>query len=264
MTEPHPFNIENKTVIITGASRGIGKGIVQVLAEAGAQVLVTALTNRYLGPLADEMAAAGHPIETLQADATKTEDWGRTVNLALDRWGRIDALINNLGDYIATPLVPLPDTEGDDPLSDEVYRHVLDINLTQAVLGCRAVGPYMLKQRYGKVINISSASARSGAPGSLVYSTAKAGLVRLTQVLALEWAAYGITVNCIAPGSFPDAELTDPEVLAERLAQAKTNIPLGRPGQVREVGYLAQYMISDAANYMTGQTVYLDGGLGSM
>jgi NAD(P)-dependent dehydrogenase (short-subunit alcohol dehydrogenase family) len=98
----------------------------------------------------------------------------------------------------------------------------------------------------------------------LVYSTAKAGLVRLTQVLALEWAAYGITVNCIAPGSFPDVELTDPKVLAERLAQAKTNIPLGRPGQVREVGYLAQYMISDAANYMTGQTIYLDGGLGSM
>ena len=264
MTSSHPFNIEGKTVIISGASRGIGKGIVQVLAEGGARVLVTALTNRYLNPLADEMAAAGHPVETIQADATKSEDWGRTVDLALDRWGRIDALINNLGDYIATPLVPLPGSDDGDPLSDDQYRQVLDVNLTQAVLGCRAVGPYMVKRGYGKVINISSTSARAGAPGSLVYSTAKAGLVRLTQVLALEWAPHGITVNCIAPGSFPDVELTDPQVLADREAQAKTTIPLGRSGQVREVGYLAQYILSDAANYMTGETVYLDGGLGSM
>ena len=105
---PQPFNIEGKTVIITGAARGIGKGIIQVLAEAGAKVLVTALTERYLQPLAEEMAAAGHPVDILQADATRTEDWERTVQVALERWGQIDVLINNLGDAIRKPLVPLP------------------------------------------------------------------------------------------------------------------------------------------------------------
>ena len=258
---PNIFDIADKTVIVTAASRGIGKGIVQVLAEAGAKVMVTALTDRYLQPLAEEMAAGGYPVETLRADATKSEDWEHTVRIALDRWGHIDVLINNLGDYIAKPLVPLPGSEDDMPLSDEAYRFVLDLNLTEAVLGCRAVGAHLLDRGQGKIINISSISARKGAPGSLVYSAAKAGLIRLTQTLALEWAPYGITVNCIAPGNFPDVEHSAPDDLAARQAWAKTTVPLGRVGDVREVGYLAHYMISDAANYMTGETVYLDGGL---
>lgn len=260
---PKAFDIAGKTVIITGAARGIGKGIVQILAEAGAKVLVTALTDRYLGPLAEEMTRARHPVEVLRADATSAKDWERTVEVALERWGHIDALINNLGDAIFKPLVPLPGSEYEDPISDEEYRFVLDVNLTQAFMGCRAVGPHMLARGQGKIINISSTSARSGAPNSLVYSVAKTGLVRLTQTLALEWAPYGITVNCIAPGHFPDVELSDPDALAERRAWAKTSVPLERVGEVREVGLLALYMVSDASNYMTGETVYLDGGLSS-
>ena len=255
------FNIENKTVIITGAARGIGKGIVQVLAEAGAKVLVTALTERYLKPLSEEMAEAGHPIEILPADATSPQDWERTVALALDRWGHIDALINCLGDAIRKPLVPLPGSSGGSPISDEEYRFVLDVNLTEAFMGCRAVGPYMLERGQGKVINISSVSAGRGAPETLVYSTAKAGLVRLTQTLALEWASYGVTVNCIAPGNFPDVEHGNPADVAARQEWAKSAVPLGRVGDVREVGYLALYLISDASNYMTGESIYLDGGL---
>jgi NAD(P)-dependent dehydrogenase (short-subunit alcohol dehydrogenase family) len=258
---PQAFDIEGKTVIISGAARGIGKGIAQVLAEAGARVMVTALTDRYLQPLAAEMAETGHPIEVLQADATSAGDWERTVQAALERWGHIDALINNLGDAIRKPLVPLPGAEDKGPLSDEEYRFVLDVNLTQAFMGCRAVGPHMLARGQGKIINISSASARKGAPEMLVYATAKAGLVRLTQTLALEWAPYGVTVNCIAPGHFPDVEHGDPADLAARRAWAKTSIPLGRVGEVKEVGLLALYMISAASNYMTGETVYLDGGL---
>jgi NAD(P)-dependent dehydrogenase (short-subunit alcohol dehydrogenase family) len=258
---PQVFDIGGKIIIITGASRGIGKGIVQVLAEAGAKVLVTALTDRYLQPLAEEMAAAGYPIEVLQADATNSQDWERTVQVALERWGRIDALINNLGDAIRKPLVPLPGSEGGSPISDEEYRFVLDVNLTQAFMGCRAVGPHLLERGQGKVINISSVSARRGAPETLVYSLAKAALVRLTQTLALEWAPYGVTVNSIAPGNFPDMEHGDPADLAARQAQAKRTIPLGRVGQVREVGLLALYLVSDASNYMTGETIYLDGGL---
>lgn len=257
---PSEYEVEGKTVIITGAARGIGKGIARVLSESGARVMVTALTERYLGPLAQELAASGHPIETLTADATKAEDWQRTLDAALERWGHVDVLINNLGDSIRKPLVPLPGSEDGAPMTDEQWRFVLDVNLTQAFMGCRALGPHFLERRKGKVINISGTAARKGSPEALAYSAAKAGLTRLTQTLALEWAPYGITVNSIAPGSFPDPEIAEPSQLARSQEQAAKTVPLGRVGELREVGLLALYLASDASNYMTGQTIYLDGG----
>ena len=255
------FDIEGRTVIVTGAARGIGRGIVRVLAEAGAKVLVTALTDRYLKPLGEELAAAGHLVETLVADATNAEDWRKTIDTALHHWGHLDVLINNLGDAIRRNIVPLPGEAGGGPITDEEWRKVIDINLTEAFLGCRAVGPHLLEQRKGKVINISSFAARRGTPGLLVYSAAKAGLVRLTQTLALEWAPYGVTVNSIAPGYFPDQELGDQDEVTSRIEWAKTAIPLGRVGNPREVGLLVLYMVSEASNYLTGETIYLDGGV---
>ena len=257
---PAEFDISGKTVIVTGAARGIGKGIARVFAESGASVMVTALTDRYLGPLADEMEAAGHPILPLTADATDSGDWQRTVDVALDTWGRIDVLINNLGDAIRKPLVPPPGSDGT-AITDDEWRFVMDINLTEAFMGCRAVGPHMIGRGRGRVINISGFAARKGSPEALVYSTAKAGLARLTQTLALEWAPYGITVNCIAPGMFPDPETGDPEQISRSRENAQVNVPLGRVGELREVGLLALYLASDASAYMTGETLYLDGGL---
>ncbi len=259
---PSEFSVEGKTVIVTGAARGIGKGIARVLARAGARVMATALTSRYLDPLAREMAAEGHPILTLRADATDTEHWRRTFDLALSEWGRVDVLVNNLGDAIRKPLAPPPGAPaGESPISDDEWRFVLDVNLTQAFKGCRAVGPHMIERGGGRVINISGFAARKGSPGALVYSTAKAGLARLTQTLALEWAPYGITVNSIAPGIFPDPETAAPEQLAASRRNARTAVPLGRVGELEEVGFLALYLASDASAYMTGETLYIDGGI---
>ena len=257
---PKEFDVTDKTVIVTGAARGIGKGIARVFAEAGAQVMVTSLTERYLMPLAEEMEAAGHPIIPLTADATDSGGWQRTVDVALETWGHIDVLVNNLGDAIRKPLLPPPGTDGT-PITDEEWRFVMDINLTEAFMGCRAVGPHMMERGSGRVINISGFAARKGSPEALIYSTAKAGLARLTQTLALEWAPYGITVNCIAPGVFPDPETGEPERIAASRERARTTIPLGRVGKLREVGLLAVYLASDASAYMTGETLYLDGGL---
>ena len=257
---PPEFEVTGKTVIVTGAARGIGKGIARVLAHAGARVMVTSLTETYLKPLADGMNAAGYPILAMTADATDTDDWQRTVDTAMSEWGHIDVLINNLGDAIRKPLVPPPGSDGT-PITDEEYRFVLDINLTEAFKGCRAVGPHMIERGRGRVINISGFAARKGSPESLVYSTAKAGLARLTQTLALEWAPYGITVNCIAPGIFPDPETGDPQQVARSRENARENVPLGRVGELQEIGFLALYLASDASAYMTGETLYIDGGL---
>ena len=128
-------------------------------------------------------------------------------------------------------------------------------------MGCRAVGPHFLERGRGNIINISGFAARKGTPEMLVYSIAKAGLTRLTQTLALEWAPYGINVNCIAPGIFPDPEIADSEQISRARERAKTAVPLGRVGALREVGLLALYLSSDASSYMTGETIYLDGGI---
>ncbi len=257
---PREFDVSGKTVIITGAARGIGKGIARVLAHAGARVMVTALTETYLAPLGRGMQEAGYPILTITADATDSDDWQRVTDYALSEWGHIDALVNNLGDAIRKPLLPTPGSDGT-PITDDEYRFVLDVNLTQAFKGCRAVGPHMIERGRGRVINISGFAARRGSPEALVYSTAKAGVARLTQTLALEWAPYGITVNCIAPGIFPDPETADPEQLANSRQNARENVPLGRVGELAEVGFLTLYLMSDASSYMTGETLYIDGGL---
>ena len=258
---PTEYDITGKSIIVTAGSRGIGKGIVRVFAESGANVLATALSDTYLGPLAEEQKTAGHPIGTLAADATTAEGWEATIEKAMNAFGQIDVLVNTLGDAIRRPLVPEPGAPANSKaMTDDEWRFIMDVNLTQCFMGCRAVGPHFIERGKGKVVNISSFAARNGAPGMLAYSTAKAGLTRLTQSLALEWAPYGINVNCIAPGSFPDTEMTDEARLKSSRERARTTVPLGRYGNIREVGLLALYLASDASNFMTGETLHLDGG----
>jgi NAD(P)-dependent dehydrogenase (short-subunit alcohol dehydrogenase family) len=261
---PSEFDITGKVVFVTGAGRGIGKGIAQVLAEAGADVAINALTPKFVNGLAAEMSAAtGRRVAPIIADMTKTSDVQRAFDQVLDQFGRIDVLVNALGDAIKKPLVALPDTEnGGVPLPDDDLRFIMDINLTEALLSTRAVGPHMLERGSGKVINVAAWTAHQGGRDSVLYTTAKTALAGFTRAQALEWAPYGVHVNCIAPGLFPDAVTSGDEQLQRTADRAKKEVPLGRPGHLREAGLLALYLASNASDYMTGQTILLDGGLG--
>ena len=146
-------------------------------------------------------------------------------------------------------------------MSDDELRFIIDINLTEALLCTRAIGPHMLERRSGKVINIASWTAHQGGKDLVLYTAAKTALVGFTRAQALEWASYGVHINAIAPGSFPDVVTSGPERVKQTDERAKKNVPLGRPGELREVGLLALYLASKASDYMTGQTIVLDGGL---
>ncbi len=194
---------------------------------------------------------------------SKPDEVQRAVDTVLGTFGRIDVLVNALGDSIRKPLVALPGKEdGGAGVTDEELRFIMDINLTEALLCTRAVGPHMLARGSGNVINIASWAARQGGRDMVLYTTAKTALAGFTRAQALEWAPYGVHVNAISPGLFPDVVTSGEERLRQSTQRAEQTVPLRRPGRLREVGLLALYLASDASDYMTGQTIPLDGGLG--
>ena len=258
---PNVFSVTDKVVFITGAGRGIGKGIAEVLAAAGADIVLNALTSRYVEQTAADIAAAsGRRVMPLLADVTKPTEVQRAIDTILQEFGRLDVLVNNLGDAIRKPLVALPNGSGE-ALSDDELQFVMDVNLTEAILCTRAAGPHLLARGSGKVINISSFTAGSGGGEMVVYTLAKTALNGFTRAQALEWAPYKIQVNAIAPGIYPDPVTSGEDGARQSAARAAQTVPLGRAGQLPEVGYLALYLASAASDYMTGQTLFLDGGL---
>jgi NAD(P)-dependent dehydrogenase (short-subunit alcohol dehydrogenase family) len=260
---PAEYDVTGKVVFITGAGRGIGRGIAEVLAEAGCDIALNALTSKYVDGTAAEIArASGRRVVPVVADVTKSGDVQKAIDTVIRTFGRIDVLVNALGDSIRKPLVAPPGQSGAfAPISDDDLRFIIDINLTEALLCTRAVGPHMLERRSGKVINIASWTAHSGGKELVLYTAAKAALAGFTRAQALEWAPYGVHINAISPGSVPDIVTSGPERFQQTVQRAKQNVPLGRHGQLREVGLLALYLASKASDYMTGQTVVLDGGL---
>ena len=257
----HPeFNIEGKKVLCVGAGRGIGKGIALAFAEAGADVGITGLTPVGANKVAEEVRGLGRRGVAFSGDATKAADMERLASDVLRELGGLDVLVNCVGDALWRPVATLP--EGGSPgMSEEDWHNIIDINLTSAFQGCRAFGPHFLERRQGCVINVSSWASFRGSAVRSAYDAAKAGLTRFTESLALEWAPYGVRVNNIAPGHCPDPDQWSPEDWSRDQDASKLRFPLGRAGRLKEVGYLAVYLASPAADYLTGQTVVIDGGL---
>lgn len=264
------FELVGKSAIVIGGGRGIGRGIALALAEAGADVLVAARTSQQVQQTAQEIKKLGRKGIAVCADATKDNDINSIVDNAISEWGRIDILVNSAGVGSRKPIVPLPGyrpawaeavKDFDSPTSEDEWQSMLDANLTAIFLATRAVGPHMIRQKKGKIINITSMTSAKGFPYQVIYCTTKAAVSMYTRALALEWARYNINVNAIGPG-YVATEMTallfENEAVREKLLRS---VPLGRLCTPREVGLLAVYLASEASDYLTGQTIYLDGGV---
>lgn len=246
------FQLKDKVAMVTGAGRGIGKSIALALAEAGADVVVAARTEREIKKTAEEINQMGRRSLSVPADVGKSREVQDMVDQTITKFGKIDILVNNAG--IATGKSALE-------VSEEDWHRVLETNLTGPFLCSKAAGRHMIKRRQGSIINIISTLAIRGMPERIDYCASKGGLIQITKVLALEWAQYNIRVNAIGPGFFytpmTASRHDDPEYKKNLLP----SIPLKRLGQPEEIGPLAIYLASDASSYVTGEAFFIDGGI---
>ena len=264
------INLQDKVAIITGGGRGIGREIALVMAEYGADIVIVSRSTDELNKTSDEIKSIGGNSLALTIDVTQSGQVDYMVEKSIDKFGKIDILINNAGELLRAPVVPLSEVELHPPhvtrfsngrMSDEEWESVINTNLNSVFYCCRAVAPYMISRRYGKIVNISSNNASQAFPLVSAYNASKAAVNMLTKVLALEWAESNILVNAIGPGDY-NTKMTEPTWIDPSARKKHLDgIPLGREGSLRELGILAAYLSSPATDYMTGQVIYMDGGL---
>lgn len=241
--------LAGKVAIVTGASRGIGRAIALELADFGAKVVVNyASSSNAADELVEKIISGGGEAIAIAADVSKPEQIDTLVKTVMDRWGRIDVLVNNAGITRDTVMLRMK-------LED--WQAVIDTNLTGVFSCTRAVSKIMLKQKSGRIINIASVAGQIGNPGQASYSASKAGVLGFTRTVAKELSSRGITVNAVAPGFIATDMTTD--LKTEGIMQF---IPLGRYGKPEEVAGMVRFLAADpAAAYITGQTFNVDGGM---
>ncbi|MEX0612968.1 MAG: 3-oxoacyl-[acyl-carrier-protein] reductase [Pirellulales bacterium] len=243
-------DLNGRTAIVTGASRGIGKAIALRLAGAGAKVACVARNVDKLQETADAITAAGGAAEVHPCDVTDSAAVTKLIEDLAEKWGGIDILVNNAG-ITKDTLIPR--------MSDEDWDAVIATNLRSVFLFTRACSLVMMRKRSGRIINISSVSGLMGNPGQANYSASKAGVIGLTRTVAQELASRKVTVNAICPG-FIASEMT--QAMGATLDEfVKTRIPAKRLGEADEVADAVLYLASDSAAYITGEVLTIDGGL---
>jgi NAD(P)-dependent dehydrogenase (short-subunit alcohol dehydrogenase family) len=245
------IDLAGRTAVITGGSRGLGEAMAKFLSESGANILLVARDAQRLELVRDDIIKRGGTANLFTADVTREEDVARLADDVNRRFAAPQILINNAGTNIRKNLVDF---------SLEEFRSVVDASLISTFLMCRAFVPGMKGSGYGRILNMTSIMSHVSLPGRTAYSSAKAALLGFTRALALELAAEGITVNGISPGPVSTdmnaAVMNNPEANAQFLA----SLPVGRWGKVEEIGALACFLCSEAAGFITGTDILIDGG----
>lgn len=265
------LKLEKKVAVVTGAGRGIGRGIALTLAEEGSYVVVNDIDGTVANEVAEEIVSMGSRSLAVKADITDANEVNKMVSLALKEFGTVDILVNNAGIFyeMGNPIGRKLFVE----LSPEEWRREIDLILYGTLNCIKAVISHMIEQRSGRIVNISSDLGRvnTGLKGMSIYGTAKGGVIALTRIIAAEVAAYGITVNTVCPGLVR----TTRALLAEKQRDTKpeeyeyyknlekkvvAGIPLGRMGEPEDIAKLVAFLASDAAGWITGETHMINGG----
>ena len=244
------FDLSGKRALITGSSRGIGLGIAQVMAEAGAEILLNGRNQEALGSAAATLADTGAAVKALAFDVTSEESVDEAIAYAENEIGPIDILVNNAGMQHRAPLEDFP---------LEKFRQVIDTNLTSAFIVGRAVARGMIARKTGRIINICSVMSNLARPSIAPYAASKAAIANLTRGMATDWAKHGLNVNGIAPG-YIRTELNEALLQNEAFnSWIETRTPMGRWGDPRELGGAAVFLASEASTFVNGHILYVDG-----
>lgn len=262
--------LDGRVAIVTGASRGIGRAIALAYAVEGADVAVAARASAELDSVADAVRETGRRAIAVPTDVSVSADVDALVARTIAELGGVDVLVNNAGAYKELATVPFPDRVLRPPsvmrdstgrMTDAEFRQVVDTNIGGVFYGCRAVAPHMMERGYGKIINVSSVAAVMAFKMEAVYCASKAAVNMLTRTLALEWAPYGVRVNGLAPGAYNTDMTAEAWSDPVRSAAHLDSIPLGAEGDMAGLAALAVFLASADSDYITGQTVNIDGGL---
>jgi len=246
------FDLTGKVAIVTGTSRGLGQYLARALARAGADLVLTSRRAESLAEFQAEVQALGRQALSLPLDVRDYDSIQAMVKAAVAHYGKIDILVNNAGCNVRKPAL---DVTWDD------WNLVLETNLRGTFFVAQAVARHMVPRRYGRVINIGSVTAVAGYAGLGPYGASRGGVKQLTMSLADDWGPHGITVNCLAPGWFKTAQNAVMYENKEWVEYLCDRIPLKRPGQPRDLDGAVVFLASDASEYITGQTLLVDGGI---
>lgn len=268
---PTKFDLSGKTAIVTGAGRGIGRACALALAANGADVVVSSRTRSEIDETLAGVHEAGRSGLAITADVTKRDQVQAVVDRTIAHFGGVDILVNNAGAYIMKPFVQDPNwTSGyamfvpdfDTPFTEEDWNVVMHTNVTSLFHFCQAVGSHMMQKRKGKIVNIGSIDAEHGLKFTVAYCASKGAVKSFTKALAMEWVRYNINVNCVCPGYTVTGLAPWVYGDEERMeVAAKTNVPMRRFGTPEEMATPVVYLASDLSDYVTGESIYVDGGV---
>jgi NAD(P)-dependent dehydrogenase (short-subunit alcohol dehydrogenase family) len=250
----HPFDLfdlKEKIAVVIGGTSGIGRAISLALADAGANVIASARRKEQVEETSAAIEARGRETLRISSDIRDRASLEALFTAVIERFGKVDILVNCAGKIKRTPTLTV---------AEEEWSDILDTNLTGTLRSCQIFGAHMLERGYGRIINIASLNSFVALKEVAAYAASKAGVVSLTRSLAVEWSKHGVTVNAIAPGVFRtelNAQLLDSTPRGQELLM---RTPMGRFGKTEELTGAAVYLASDAASFITGQTLVIDGG----